>query len=171
MKVFSIFGISDSGKTTTAEAVIAELCSRGYSVGSIKDIHFQEFAMDSEGTDTWRHKAAGAKLVTARGLHETDVLFPSRLSLDKLLSLYEQDFVVLEGANNFLGPAIISARTEEEIEERMRDTVFAIAGVVSALKNEYRGLPVYDARKDVSKLVDLIVKTVPDWSNQKEWLE
>ncbi|MGI6732759.1 MAG: molybdopterin-guanine dinucleotide biosynthesis protein B [Anaerovoracaceae bacterium] len=171
MKVFSIFGVSNSGKTTTTEAIITELCRRNYTVGSIKDIHFEDFIMDTEGTDTWRHKRAGSSLVTARGLYETGVMFPFRLPLEKLLLLYDQDFVVLEGANNFLGPAIISAHTEEEINERMRDTVFAVTGRISETISEYQGLPVFDARKDVIKMVDLIIEAVPEWTGQKEWLE
>lgn len=171
MKVFSIFGVSDSGKTTSVEAIISELRRRNYSVGSVKDIHFQQFAMDQEGTDTWRHKEAGAQLVTARGLYETDVLFPFRLTLKKLLGLYDQDFVVLEGANNFLGPGIISAHNEEEIDHRMRDTIFALVGTVAEKINEYQGLPVIDARKDVERLVDLIEKNVPEWTGQPEWHE
>ena len=171
MKVFSVFGISNSGKTTTVEAIIEELCRRGYSVGSIKDIHFQDFAIDEAGTDTWRHRHAGSQLVTARGLYETDVLFPFRLSLEKLLRLYDQDYVVLEGANNFLGPAIISAHTEEEIDLRLRDTVFAVAGRISVKLAEYKGLPVYDARKHVSDLVNLIEEKVPEWTGRKDWFK
>ncbi len=171
MKVFSVFGISDTGKTTTAECIISELVRRGYRVGSVKDIHFSGFAMDREGTDTWRHGRAGAELVTARGLYETDVLFPKRLPIDKLLEIYDQDYVVLEGSNNFLGPAIISAGKTEEIETRMRDTVFAIVGQISNTINEYKGLPVLDARKDIEKLLELIEKNVPEWKGQTEWIE
>jgi molybdopterin-guanine dinucleotide biosynthesis protein B len=49
-----------------AEAIIAELRRRNYRVGSVKDIHFEGFALDQEGTNTHRHKMAGAELVTAR---------------------------------------------------------------------------------------------------------
>jgi molybdopterin-guanine dinucleotide biosynthesis protein B len=171
MKVFSVFGVSDSGKTTTVEAIIGELVKRGFSVGTIKDIHFQDFAMDQQGTDTWRHKEAGAEMVTARGLRETDILFNARLPLGKLLEFYDQDFVVLEGANNFLGPGIISACQEHEIEYRMRDNIFALVGKISEKLSEYKGLPVLDGRKDAVKLVDLIEENVPEWTGQKPWAE
>ncbi|MDD4583944.1 MAG: molybdopterin-guanine dinucleotide biosynthesis protein MobB [Eubacteriales bacterium] len=166
MKVFSVFGCSDSGKTSSVERIIAELCRRKYSVGSIKDIHFRDFAIDREGTDTQRHKLAGSQLVTARGLYETDVLFQSRLSLREVLRFYDQDFVVLEGENNFEGPGIISAYTEHEIEERMRETVFAVVGRISDRISEYKGLPVINALKDVAKLVDLIEEKVPEWEDR-----
>ena len=41
MKVFSVIGISKSGKTTTIENIIKELRKRNYSVGSVKEIHFE----------------------------------------------------------------------------------------------------------------------------------
>ena len=75
MKVISICGISDSGKTTTAEHIIKELRRRGYSVGSVKEIHYDQFKMDTEGSNTDRHRRAGSQLVTARGKYETDILF------------------------------------------------------------------------------------------------
>ncbi len=170
MKVFSVFGISKTGKTASVEAVISELTSRGYSVGSVKDIHFEEFSVDRVGSDTNRHKCAGAELVTARGLSETDVFYPGRLPIVQVLSFYDQDYVVLEGTNEFCGPGIISAKNTEEIDQRMRSTVFAITGRISAEISEYKGTPVINAMTDVKRLVDLIERSVPDWLGQKEWL-
>ena len=83
MKVLSVYGYTGSGKTSTIEQIIGELIRRGYSVGSIKDIHFESFAIDTVGSNTDRHRKAGAELVTARGIHETDVLFPKDFPLNK----------------------------------------------------------------------------------------
>jgi molybdopterin-guanine dinucleotide biosynthesis protein B len=52
MKVFSVIGLSKSGKTTTIENIIKELRRRNYTVGSVKEIHFEKFKMDIEGTFT-----------------------------------------------------------------------------------------------------------------------
>ncbi len=170
MKVFSIIGTSKSGKTTTVEALAAELRRRNYTVGSMKDIHFEGFAMDREGTNTYRHKAAGSQLVTARGLYETDVMFQARLSLGEILRFYDHDFVILEGAQDFLGPGIITAHTEAEVEERKRAGVFAIAGQISNRLTEYRGLPVINAITAAAKLADLIEVVVAPWTGQPEWI-
>ena len=170
MKVFSVFGVSKTGKTSSVEAVICELRRRGYSVGSVKDIHFEDFAMDRVGSDTHRHKCAGAELVTARGLFETDVLYPGRLPLVQVLAFYNQDYVVLEGTNEFYGPGILSAKNTEEIDNRLRSTVFAITGRISEELSEYKGLPVINALTDVGQLADLIERAVPDWLGQSEWL-
>ena len=171
MKVFSIFGTSKTGKTSSVEAVICELRKRGYSVGSVKDIHYEGFTVERTGSDTDRHKRSGAELVTARGLFETDILFPGRLPLAQVLSWYDQDYVLLEGTNEFSGPGIISAKDTEDIDRRMRETVFAITGLISAELKEYKGLPVINALTDADSLVDLIENKVPDWIGQTDWLE
>jgi len=156
MKVFSVVGIHHSGKTTIIENVIRELRSRGYSVGSIKEIHYEKFAMDTEGTNTYRHKKAGSQLVTARGMYETDILFQEKLNIDDILKFYNHDYVVLEGVMDANVPKIISAHTEEEILERIDDLTFAISGRISNSIKEFKGLPVINPMEDIKQLVDLI---------------
>lgn len=160
MKVFSVFGITQSGKTTTIEQIIAELKKRRYSVGSVKEIHFEQFAMDKEGTNTHRHRKAGSELVTAWGMHETDILYGRRLSLPEILRAYDFDYVVLEGVTDTSAPKIITAHNAREADERMDETVFAIAGRIADTMREYRGLPVISAVAEREKLVDLIEEKV-----------
>ena len=88
MKVFSVYGYSLSGKTTTIECLIKELNKRNDTVGTVKDIHYEEFALDTIGSNTDRHREAGAELVTARGLYETDILFKERLPIPDILKFY-----------------------------------------------------------------------------------
>ncbi|RBP59680.1 molybdopterin-guanine dinucleotide biosynthesis protein B [Alkalibaculum bacchi] len=162
MKVFSVAGITQSGKTTTIENIIRELRKRRYSVGSVKEIHFEQFAIDTEGTNTHRHKNAGSQLVTARGYHETDILFQNKLDIDHILSFYNHDFVVLEGVDDYDVPKIISAHNEEEVLERMDDLVFAISGRISNTIDELQGLPAINSMENIEKLVDLIEEKVYD---------
>lgn len=162
MKVFSVVGTTKSGKTSTIEAVIPELRHRGYTVGSVKDIHFQGFAIDQQGSNTHRHSVAGSQLVTAWGMHETDMMFPERLPLERVLSYYDHDFVVLEGVYDFAGAGIITAHDEAEIDERMRPGIFAVCGQISNRLKEYRGLPVVNALQEASRLADLIERSVAD---------
>lgn len=61
-KVFAVSGVKNSGKTTLIEKIVGRLAELNYKVGVIKhDGH--EFVADHEGTDTDRHKKAGAKSV------------------------------------------------------------------------------------------------------------
>ena len=156
MKVIMLKGISKTGKTTTAERIIAELRRRGYTVGSVKDIHNESFAIDTEGTNTHRHKMAGSELVTARGRSETDIMFPYMLPIDQILDYYTQDYVVLEGDSGANCPIILTAREEAELDERMNDRVIAVSGVISERMTEYCGLPVINGLAETERLVDLI---------------
>lgn len=162
MKVFSVVGITKSGKTTTIENIVKELRKRKYSVGSVKEIHFEQFAIDTEGSNTYRHKEAGSQLVTARGYYETDILFQERLSMDEILKFYNHDFVILEGVTDANVPKIITAHNEKEILERLDDMVFAISGKLSNTLEEFEGLPVINAMDNAERLVDLIEEKVFD---------
>ncbi len=162
MKVFSVIGITDSGKTATIENIIKELIKRNYSVGTVKEIHFHNFKMDLEGTNTHRHKEAGSSLVTARGAYETDVLFQKKLSVNEILDFYSQDYVILEGVRDTCAPKIVTAHNIQGIEDRMDQTTFAVSGRIAAEIKEYKGLPGINAMTDIEKLVDLIEEKVFD---------
>ena len=166
MKALSVIGITKSGKTTIIENIIKELKRRSFSVGSIKEIHYEKFAIDTEGTNTYRHTAAGAEVVTARGYKETDILFPVQLAVEDILRFYTQDYVVMEGVSDYNVPVILCAHNLEELEEH-RDReyfkrVFVISGVVADSGEDFGGIPFINAEKNISELVDLIVEKVFD---------
>lgn len=160
IKIFSVFGISGSGKTTTIENIIKELKKRRYSIGSIKEIHFEDFAIDTEGSNTDRHRKAGSELITARGYYETDLLYPEKLPLAEILKNYHQDYVILEGIADGNFPKIIAAHDVEEIEERLDKSVIAVSGKIANEINKYKGLPVINSINKADKLVDLIEEKV-----------
>jgi len=107
------------GKTTTIENIIKELKKRNYTVGTVKQIHFHDFKMNTEETNTDRHRKAGSELVTARGEYETNILFQEKLSMNELLNFYSQDYVILEGVRDTCAPKIITAHDKEGIELRI----------------------------------------------------
>ena len=162
MKVLSVIGITKSGKTTTVENIIQELRSRGYSVGSVKEIHYEQFQIDRDGTNTDRHKKAGSTLVTARGMKETDVLYPSMLPMSRILSFYDHDFVILEGVHDINAPVIITAHNTGEIDERMDYRTLAVSGMIAGEIQSYKGLAVINCITGTKKLVDLIEEKVPE---------
>lgn len=172
MKAFTVIGTTKTGKTTTIENIIKELKRRRFSVGSIKEIHYDKFAIDTEGTNTYRHAAAGAGIVTARGHCETDILYPRKLSVEEILKYYDQDYVVMEGVSDYNLPVIVCASDTADIEKyRKKDyfnRVFAISGVVSNTEKDYNGIPVINAVERAEELTDLIIEKVfdilPDYS-------
>ncbi|HQO08719.1 MAG TPA: molybdopterin-guanine dinucleotide biosynthesis protein MobB [Clostridiales bacterium] len=162
MKVFSVFGITGSGKTTTVENIIKELVKRRYKTDSVKDIHFDAFKIDTEGSNTDRHYKAGAGTVTARGHYETDILFKRKLSMEEIYRFYDSDYLVCEGVTDSNIPKIICAHNTKEADERLDSSVFAFSGRLSNEMTEYKGLPVINAVKEPERLVNLIEELVPE---------
>ena len=100
-KVLLIVGYKKVGKTTLIERLIPELTGRGYRVGTVKHHHSVfPVAVDTRGTDTWRHRQAGAK--AAALITPTDVaLFydaDGSSSLEEIIAnLRQTDIVLVEG--------------------------------------------------------------------------
>lgn len=156
MRAITIKGFKKTGKTTTCTLVIEELARRGYSVGSLKNTHFPEFAIDTPGTDSYRHAKAGASTVVIIGNEETDVLFQRRVELADVIHLYEEDFLVSEGENGMGFANIVCGKSPEQLDERRDENTIGFSGIIAGEMSEYDGLPVIDATKDVAALVDLI---------------
>lgn len=112
--VYCICGYKNSGKTTTVTKLIPVLKEKGYKVAVIKhDGH--DFEADVKGTDSWRHKEAGAYgtavfsahrvLVTkeCEGMTETEIMeaFP------------EADIILIEGLKNSDYPKYVCNYPEE----------------------------------------------------------
>lgn len=62
MIVWGIVGRKDSGKTTLTERLVAELSGRGLSVSTLKRTH-HALDLETPGTDSHRHRVAGARQV------------------------------------------------------------------------------------------------------------
>lgn len=163
MKLFSVIGVSSSGKTTTIEGLIGELTRRGYSVGSVKEIHFEDFAIDTPGSNTDRHRQAGALQVAARGFHETDLLYQRMLTMDEILLHFDFDFVALEGVTDIPVPTVITAHSAEEVRQRRTERTFAVSGRLSDSCTEVDGLPALSALTQLSELADLVEKHAAEY--------
>lgn len=59
MKVCGIVGWKNTGKTGLTERLVTAFCTRGLSVSTIKHAHHAA-DMDRPGTDSFRHRTAGA---------------------------------------------------------------------------------------------------------------
>lgn len=156
MKVISVVGFTKSGKTTTIENIIRELRKRNYSVGSVKDIHYEKFAIDTEGSNTMRHRHAGSQLVTARGMFETDILYQSKLDIFSILKHYDQDYVILEGVSDAIVPKIICAKSLDEIGQKEDSGSFLVSGVLANEIKRHDKYDVINALTDIENLVDRV---------------
>ena len=162
MRIIIVKGYKKTGKTTTVTRIIGELVRRGYSVGSAKEIHFEGFAMDREGTDSWCHADAGASTVIVSGLHETDVLYQRPMEIRDMLDLYTEDFAVIEGDIGLAAANIVTGKTEEDLQKRRDENTIAFSGVIAGERDAFDGLPAISALTDVERLVDLIEERSPE---------
>jgi len=97
MKIITVMGTKDTGKTTLVTKIVKKLTSKGYKVGTVK---FSHVTFDLADRDTGKHRQAGAQIVVGTG-KETFILFDQALDLDQIISTIEfnegLDFLVLEG--------------------------------------------------------------------------
>lgn len=98
--VLCFVGASNSGKTTLIEKVIRILTIRGYQVATVKHTH-KTFAIDTEGKDSWRHRAAGAKTVILSSSAQFAVLSGTKeeLTIEDILRRFvdDVDIMIVEG--------------------------------------------------------------------------
>ena len=62
MKLWGVAGWKNSGKTTLVTRLVSELAGRGFVVSTVKHAH-HAFDIDKPGTDSHRHREAGAQEV------------------------------------------------------------------------------------------------------------
>ena len=64
--MFGVTGWKNAGKTTLVEQLVAEFVRRGWRVATIKHAH-HDVDIDQPGTDSFRHRTAGATEVALVG--------------------------------------------------------------------------------------------------------
>ncbi|WP_306455387.1 molybdopterin-guanine dinucleotide biosynthesis protein B [Jannaschia seosinensis] len=108
-----IIGHKDAGKTTLTERLVAELTARGLAVSTLKHTH-HAIDLETPGTDTHRHRVAGARqviLATDRRLALLEEV--AEPSIDLLLErLAPCDVVLAEGWKRGSHPRIEVWRPE-----------------------------------------------------------
>jgi formylmethanofuran dehydrogenase subunit E len=159
-KVVLIVGYKKTGKTALIEKLIPELSNRGYRVGTVKH-HHSDFpaSFDGEGTDTWRHRHAGAAGVALAT--PTDIAMfrdnAGATSLDEIISgLGETDIVLVEGFHE-------EARAKIEVlsdrnDQRVCQTDGNLLAVVSAGAPQTT-VPAF-APDEIKPLADLIERKI-----------
>lgn len=99
--VIGITGWKNAGKTTLVEKLVAHFSAMGLRVATIKHAH-HEFDIDHQGTDSFRHRKAGARevaIVSARRwavMHELEGETEPPLA-EVLAKLSPCDLVIVEG--------------------------------------------------------------------------
>lgn len=159
--VIALVGWKNSGKTTLAAKLIAELSRRGFRVAGVKHAH-HDADVDHEGTDSFRLRAAGANevaLITARRwaiMHELRGDDEPSLS-ETLARLSPADIVIVEGYKREPVPKIEVRRLAAKQTDPMAagdDNIVAVAADHAA---DGAGRPVFDI-DDAPALADFITE-------------
>lgn len=116
MRVYGVTGWKNSGKTHLMERLVAGIAGLGISVSTVKHAHHAA-ETDREGTDTYRHRQAGAREVIlaspARWALMHELRGAPEPALEDLLSrLSPVDLVLVEGYKSAPHPKIEAHRAE-----------------------------------------------------------
>ena len=97
-RVFGVTGWKNAGKTTLVERLVAEFVRRGWRVATIKNAH-HDVDIDRPGTDSFRHRAAGASEVALVGGRRYAIMREqAEPTLEEVLArLAPADLVLIEG--------------------------------------------------------------------------
>ncbi|AOW80327.1 molybdopterin-guanine dinucleotide biosynthesis protein B [Halodesulfurarchaeum formicicum] len=122
MKVVGVAGRRNTGKTTLLERLL-EAVPESVRVATVKSIH-HDIEFDTEGTDTHRHRLAGADRVIGITPTQSAEFRPvgkeDGVTLrDRLVELHEQgvDWVFVEGFKTAALPTILVGDIEETAVE------------------------------------------------------
>lgn len=160
MKIFGIVGWKNSGKTGLMERLIEHFTAQGLRVSTIKHTH-HGIDLEHEGTDTHRHREAGAQEVVLASsariamLHELRDA-PEPPLTDLIARLAPCDLVLIEGFKSATHPKIEAHRaaTGETMLSPKNDTIRAIASDTRLTESQ---LPVFDL-DDTASIADFIAK-------------
>ena len=116
MRVYGVTGWKNAGKTGLMERLVAEITGRGFTVSTVKHAH-HAFDVDQPGTDSNRHRDAGASEVLLASGQRVALMQELRgapePSLDSLLArLSPVDLVLIEGYKRERHPKVEAFRAE-----------------------------------------------------------
>ncbi|UWQ25531.1 molybdopterin-guanine dinucleotide biosynthesis protein B [Leisingera aquaemixtae] len=114
MKIYGVTGWKNNGKTGLMERLVAEFCARGYTVSTIKHAHHAT-DVDQPGTDSHRHRQAGASEVVLASAGRVAIMQELRGAAEPPLAellarLLPVDLVLVEGYKREPHPKIEAYR-------------------------------------------------------------
>jgi molybdopterin-guanine dinucleotide biosynthesis protein B len=146
--IFQVVGYKNTGKTTMVCRLTELYKNAGCTVGTIKrDAH--NFQLDTPGTDTWKHQAAGADFTAITSSQRTAIFKQQPEPLHQLISHMQQaDVLIIEGFKTADYPKLVLIKTESDLELLAQCTnVMAIAAwpdMLAAASSVQTDIPVFN---------------------------
>ncbi|WP_370231031.1 molybdopterin-guanine dinucleotide biosynthesis protein B [Cognatishimia sp.] len=160
MKRFGITGWKNAGKTTLTQRLVAEFTSRGLTVSTIKRTH-HSVDLDPKGTDTHKHRTAGASEVLLASDARYAILKEHRdvpPSLDQLIArLAPVDLVLIEGFKSENHPKIEAHRAETAQGLIATNTPSVVAIATDTPVRLERDIPQFDLN-NIPTIADFIAR-------------
>lgn len=158
MKLMGVAGWKNAGKTGLVTRLVAEITARGLTVSTVKHTH-HGVDLDVPGTDSFRHRTAGAQEVLLasagrwalmrehRGMAEPELC-------DLLARLAPVDLVLVEGFKRSPHPKLeaFRAATGSPLIAATDDSVLAVASDVALDLDR----PVFDL-DDTAAIADFVL--------------
>jgi len=116
MRLYGVTGYKNAGKTGLVARLVAEIAGRGLAVSTIKHTH-HDVDIDTPGTDSFRHREAGAREVVLASAARFAIMHELRgraePPLDVLLArMAPVDLVIAEGYKSARHPKVEAWRAE-----------------------------------------------------------
>lgn len=158
-RIFGITGWKNSGKTTLTVRLVGELVARGYRVSTIKHAH-HAFDIDHEGTDSYRHRQAGATEVAivsgVRWALMHEMRGEEEPPLEEIVArLAPCDLIVVEGYKRETHPKIEARRKGAADSRPLAPSDPAIVAIAADHALSGERLPVFDI-DDISRIADFV---------------
>ncbi len=161
--IIGVTGWKNSGKTTMVANLVGEFVDRGFRVATIKHAH-HHFDIDHEGTDSWKHREAGAHEVALVSgerwalMHELDA--ESEPSLDDVIArMSPADIIVIEGYKREPHLKIETRRKETLKDDPLSETDSNIIAIASDYDIPDSDIPVF-SQDMISDIADFILERV-----------
>lgn len=160
---FGITGWKNSGKTTLTTRLIGEFVRRGYQVATVKHAH-HAFDVDVPGTDSFRHREAGASQVAVVSGARVALMQELRGSEEPALAeildrLAPADLVLIEGYKREGHAKIECRRADGAPGKALAPADPTILAIASDMSTDTRPLPRFDL-DDIAAIADFIADTL-----------
>ncbi len=158
-KAVAVVGFKGAGKTRVVEALVRELSSRGYRVGTVKHASGGH-PLEIPGKDTWRHMEAGSYSTAVLTPKGSAVYLSRPMGLGEVLPLLGMvDLVVLEGFKSLDRVArIIVFTTPRDLEILSNGLEIAVVSSSEGVPPlGWRGAPVLPLSR-AGELADLVLE-------------
>ena len=154
-EIVTFIGWHDSGKTTLATQVVNTLKNRGYRVGVIKSSKETGISFDSAGTDTDKHRLAGAEPIMFVAPDQQVLMsINQNLSLATLVHRFFPDVDIVIGEGFKQAEDVDKIEVVRDKAQNLRGEVEGVVAVATDLDIKEHCLFAIDKHEEVASFIE-----------------